>query len=148
MELQEIKKQLWNSVDARFQRRTLTVCIGVLAFFCVVMALLWKVSPGTVRLMSCAACVVLLPLLLWRLWKLARIFRNAEQYIFFRGTLGSPRGDRKAVSFRVKTPDGKLRRTDKLFYIRNLQPLLSDWLDQTVTVAWNRATDTVVVIGR
>ncbi len=135
-------------MDAQFQRRMLVVCIGVLAFFCAIMAVLWRFSPATVMLLSGMACAVLLPLLLWRLWKLIRIFRNADQYIFFCTTLSAPKGNHKVLAFPVKVPGGGACWTDKIFYVRKFQPLLSDWLDQTVTVVWNRETDMVVVIGR
>lgn len=148
MELREIKKKLWNSVDAQFHRRTLTVCAGVLAFFWAILALLWRITPGTAVLMAGMANVVVIPLLMWRSWKLISIFRHAEQYLFFRTTLSAPKGNRKAVAFPITVPGGAQCWTDKIFYIRNIQPLLSEWLDKTATVAWNRETGRVIVIGK
>lgn len=148
MDKSEIYRQLRNSVDVRFQRRTLTVCIGCLLFLGVIMAVLWQITPGTVVLMAVMGGAVLLPLFLWRLWRLIRIFRNIEHYTFFCTKLSAPKGNRKVLAFPVTVPGGELCWTDRIFYIRNLNPLLSDYLDQTVTVAWNRETSMVIVIGK
>ncbi len=148
MDESKIRKRLWNSVDARFQRGMLMAAVGSLAFFGAIMAVLWQITPDTARLMVVMGCAAVLPLFLWRLWTLIRIFRHIEQYTLFRTKLSAPRGNQKAAAFPVAVPGGGQCWTDRIFYIRNLQPRLSDWLDQTVTVAWNRETGRVIVIGK
>ena len=141
MELRELKKQLWNSVDRKYHGCMLFACtmlLSVTAVFCwlLIREFAWSIlSVGGI-------------LLLVLLWKLLRIFYKASHYTVFRSTLSAPKGDRKAVAFTGKAPDGTQCWTDRIFYLRNLPPLLSDWLDQTVTVAWNRETGRVIVIGK
>ena len=147
MELQETKRQLWNSIDAKFHCKTMTVCAGMLVFLSVILALLWMMSPDTAIFMLLAGCFVLLPLLLWRTWKLIRIISHADQYVFFRAKLGAPKGNHKVVSLSVNLPNGKRAMTDRIYYLRKFQPRLSDWLDKTATVAWNQVTGVVIVIG-
>ena len=141
MELQEIKKQLWNSVDRKHHGRMLFACTMLLS---VTAALCWLLIREFAWVVLSVGGLLLLVLL----WKLLRIFYKVSHYTVFRTTLSAPKGDRKAVAFPVKAPDGTQCWTDRIFYIRNLQPLLSDWLDQTVTVAWNRETGRVIVIGK
>ena len=141
MELQEIKKQLWNSVDRKYHGRILFACTMLLS---VAAALCWLL----IHEFTWVVLVVGAFLLLVLLWKLLRIFNKASHYTVFRTTLSGPKGDRKAVAFPVKAPDGTKYWTDRIFYIRNINPLLSDYLDQTVTVAWNRETGRVIVIGK
>ena len=141
MELRELKKQLWNSVDGKYHRRMLSACTMLLAITAV---LCWLLIRELVWVVLPVGGFLLLVLF----WKLFRIFYKASHYTVFRTTLSAPKGDRKAVAFPVKVPDGTQCWTDRIFYIRNLQPLLSDWLDQTVTVAWNRETGRVIVIGK
>jgi len=145
MELREIRKQLWNSVDGDFHRRSLAACGILTVFTAMLCTLLWRFSA---REFACVLLAVSGLCWLVPIYRLLRIFRKSAHYTFFRTTLCMPKGNRKAIAFPVMVPGGEQYWTECIFYIRNLKPLLSDYLDKTVTVAWNRETGMVIVIGK
>ena len=94
------------------------------------------------------------PLLGFYLWRILRIFRQAEHYSFCRTTLDRPHSGimRNTMNFSVliRLPDGtqRMRSTHSIFYAYGFTgPLMEDYINREVTVAYNEETETVVVIG-
>lgn len=90
--------------------------------------------------------------LIWGL-RLLRLYRNLGGYIIVRAVLGESKQwyNKSATSLPVYIGESMwgpvTARTNRIFYRRGFsQPQLSDYENRTVTVAYNRMTDTVVVL--
>lgn len=88
------------------------------------------------------------------LWLTLRIFRKAEQYIFCKCELTQPHSSPLLRSFyftvAIQLPDRstKIADTHAIFASHGIVgPLMEDYVNSTVTVAYNPATGMVVVIG-
>lgn len=104
--------------------------------------------------MGIILAILLGPLLGFYLWRILRIFRQAEHYSFCRTTLDRPHSGimRNTMNFSVliRLPDGtqRMRSTHSIFYAYGFTgPLMEDYINKTVTVGYNEETETVVVIG-
>ena len=83
------------------------------------------------------------------------IFRRAERYVFCKATLSQPHGglirDTMYFTALVIDPDTGEKffaDTHAIFFTRGIcQPLMEDYANTTVTLACNRETGMVVVIG-
>ena len=95
------------------------------------------------------------PIFGYWLWHLHQIYSSPEEYCFYHCTLTSPHQKlwtRGMMYFTVIIEDpeeGTLARdTNAIFTSYGLVgPLMEDYLNQTVTIAYNRETGMVVVIG-
>ena len=156
MDWAEFRMWLWNSVDAEYYRRILGAGIAILCYFGALCGVLFWFAKDVAVFMAIAGCTAILPLLAWRLWQLLRIFRKVAYYRFYKTTLSGPRcpkGNNRVFFFPVTIRDSEMgiiqRRTATIYYARKrFGPMLKDYLDRTVTVAWNRETDMIVVIRR
>lgn len=107
----------------------------------------WKVPVGF-------AVIFLLPFWVFYLWRTVQIFRKAEKYIFCRCVLSQPHQNPwlQTMYFTVviEGPDGRknVRETHAIFPSHGLiGPLVEDYVNRTVTIAYNEETEMVVVIG-
>lgn len=99
--------------------------------------------------------VMMGPYLLFCTVRTVKIFRKLDQYAICKATLVTPHGGllRDTIYFTalVTDPDtGEKFHADThaVFFARGIiQPLMEDYINTTVTLAWNRETDMVVVIG-
>lgn len=98
--------------------------------------------------------LVMLPFLIYYGCRLIRIFRRADRYVFCRVTLSEPHHNfwHKSYSFTVTLGHPEIghrtRQTQPIFLPYGaFEPLLVNYMNQTVTVAYNPLTDTLVVIG-
>ena len=98
---------------------------------------------------------LLAPYLIFCTIRTFNIFRKAERYAFCKATLSQPHGGlmRDTIYFTalVVDPDtGEkfLADTHAIYFTRGIcQPLMEDYANTTVTLAVNRETGMVVVIG-
>lgn len=151
-----IRERLWDSLETQAAIRYLITGV-ILAVFCILLGMreLRYMEPGF-RILGTAIVSALcaLPVLLFSLIRLFRIFWKSEHYHFCKATLSNPRGGnlRHTIRFRVLLEDSEGRKftadTHSIFYTRGLiGPLMEDYVNQTVTIAYNEETGMVTVIG-
>ena len=152
--LSEIRARLWDSLEMAHVRVQLIVLAAAYAVF---MLIFWFRSvpvPEIRTVMLSIVSILFLPVLLFWLWRVWRIFRSPEEYVFCRTELGQPHHFpmlRGMFTFMgVVEADGSrfAVETHAIFADRGIvQPLMEDYIGRTVTIAWNRKTEMVVVIG-
>ena len=99
--------------------------------------------------------LMLAPYLIFCIIRTANMFRRPEDYFFCRTVLRQPHGGliRDTIYFTamVEDPDGGRKYgvdTHAIFFARGIcQPLMETYANATVTLAVNRETGIVVVIG-
>lgn len=98
--------------------------------------------------------LTLLAILGFYLWRILCIFRNPEGYIFCDCVLNQVHSNPFLRSFfftvRVEMPDGRTEYVDThaIFATHGIfEPIMEDYVNSTVTIAYNPSTDMVVVIG-
>ena len=98
--------------------------------------------------------VMLLPIAMFYGWRIISIFRKEEHYWFCRCVLSQPHPGalRYTMYYTVllEDPEGRKfpARTHAIFYSRGfIGPTIEDFTNKTVTIAYNRETGMVVVIG-
>ena len=99
--------------------------------------------------------VLIAPYLIFCTIRTFGIFRKAERYAFCRATLSQPHGGlmRDTIYFTALAEDPDtgekfIADTHAIFFTRGIcQPLMEDYANTTVTLAVNRDTGMVVIIG-
>ena len=145
---------LWGSMEMAHVRMQLIVW-AVAYGFCLVLFWFRAGSIPQVRpvMMVFTSLLFLPPVGFWllRVWN---IFRRADEYVFCPTELNQPhhaplRRDMFSFMGVIETGEGRFAvETDAIFAGRGIvQPLMEDYIGRTVTVGWNRETETVVVIG-
>ena len=156
MDKQEIRNKLKGSMEVATIRLWVKIELGMVALVCGLhflasMGAYWDVDPWAFY--GLVAGIVLIPMFGVHAWELRRIFRKAESYRFFEAKLTQPHGTYfRAMYFTVLLRDGDgtiISRTHAIFGTGKHQwgPLMEDYLNKTVTVAYNEETEEVVVIG-
>ena len=156
MDKQEIRDKLKNSIEVSTVRLWVKIELGMVALVCGLhflasMGAYWDVDPWAFY--GFVAAIVLVPMFGVHGFELWRIFRKAESYRLYETKLTQPHGTYwRAMYFTVLLQDegGTLiRRTHAIFGTGRQQwgPLMEDYLNKTVTVAYNEETEEVVVIG-
>ena len=143
----DTRTKLFHSLEVEhYGKQIATVGIVVLIFGTIL--LLRQLSLGVLFTLT------ILPLLIYYGYRLIRIFRCADQYIFCRVTLSEPHHNfwTKSMYFTVTLEHPEISRrsrdTQPIFATHGIvPPLMEDYVNQTVTVAYNPLTDTLVVIG-
>lgn len=140
-------KKLLHSVEMGFYRRQLTV-LGI--FFLILCASAFSRDPAV----GIIFVILFLPLLIFYLYRVFRVLHRREGYIFCKVALDQPNYHfwHKTYSFTVTLEHPEIsrrsRQTQPIFMPYGVfEPLLVDYVNQTVTVGYNPETDTVVVIG-
>lgn len=152
----QIRERLRDSLEMQAAIRYLIIGI-ILAVFCVLLGMreLRYLEPGF-RILGTAIVTAIsaLPMLIFSLVRMIRIFWKPESYHFCKTTLSNPKGGnlRHTIRFAVLLEDSEGKKfmadTHSIFYTHGLiGPLLEDYVNQTVTVACNEETGMVVVIG-
>ncbi|MBR2048696.1 MAG: hypothetical protein IJ960_08890 [Oscillospiraceae bacterium] len=146
----EIKSMLRRSLDRKVYLRSLwgvVIAVPVSLAYCQ-----FRYSEVSARMLLILAPVIAVFVLSWGL-RLARLYRQPEGYIIVKATLGTSGQwySKSGVSLPVYLEDPWMgpvtARTNRIFHRRGFaQPLLADYENRTVTVAYNRYTDVVVVI--
>lgn len=144
----DTRQKLLHSLDMVFFRRQFILC-GVFALIAILVPFL----SGTPDMGILPICMVL-PLLAFYLYRIWQIFREQERYIFRKVKLEEPHHNfwTKTMYFTVTFEDPRGQRisrdTRAIFYVQSItEPLMEDYVNQTVTIAYNPLTDTLVVIG-
>lgn len=158
MEKTDIRRELRDSLELAVIRQDI-------ALVCVLVPLILLPSGCAARgfrdpnfWIPAAAVTVLtvLPFLIHGLWVTLRIFRSTDCYTLYRAKLSQPhqcKWGRGAMYFTIVLEDpadgGKfIVNTRPIFASYGfIGPLLEDYINKTVTVAYNEETDVVVVIG-
>ena len=155
MEKKEIIQKLKDSLEVSIHRQSLALvlivtasALGIYTFFHIEdfrNVELWK-------MLSIITGIVILPIYAVEGWALWKIFRKAGSYRFYRTTLGALHSCKwtRFMYFTVvlQDPDGaRIVNTNPIFSTRNGGALIEDYVNQTVTVAYNEETGEVVVIG-
>ena len=152
----EIREMLRDSLEMQVAVRYLITGV-ILAVFCILLGMreLRYMEPGH-RILGTVIVSALcaLPVLLFSLVRTIRIFRKPQSYHFCKANLCNPKGGnlRHTIRFTVLLEDSQGRKfaakTHSIFYTRGLiGPLLEDYVNKTVTIAYNEETGMVTVIG-
>ncbi len=155
-DVKQIRQRLWDSLEMQAVIRYLAIAL-ILAVFCILLGMreLRYLEPGF-RIMGTAIITALsaLPLLIFCVIRTVRIFWKPESYHFCKTNLSNPKGGyiRHTIRFSVLLEDSAGKKfvadTHSIFYTNGFAvPLLEDYVNQTVTVAYNEETGMVVVIG-
>lgn len=151
MEAKEIKAKIWSSLDMTHVKLHFTIYLGFLILGGVMGALIdgMTILQG-LSITGLCALILLIPSLLI----FFRIIRKPDQYRFYRAVLGQPHGGypRGTMYFTVvlEEPDGEkfLVNTNTIFEAYGRVGIsMEDYVNKTVTIAYNWETENVVVIG-
>lgn len=147
--LTEIRSRLWNSAEMAHVRFNLIAWAAAYAF-----ALVMCIPGGEAGWMGVFLfSAMLLPFLVFWVWRLVNIFRRVEAYTFCRTELDQPHHfpmSRGMFTFMGVIEDEGRRfavETHAIFQAYGSRLVMQDYIGKTVTLAWNRETDMVVVIG-
>ena len=147
--MEEIKAKLKCSLEIAHIRTALVVWSFLVAAYVTALTLFW--GGLTVTAALCGA--FLLPLWIAYGWRYFRVFREMEHYTFHKATLHQPKANTfHAFYFTVEldTPEnGRITvKTSSIFLARGwLGPLMQDYVNREVTIAYNEETGLVVVMG-
>ena len=145
----EIKEKLKCSLEIAHIRSALAVWSFLVAAYITALTLFW--GGFTFTAILCGA--FLLPIWVAYGWRWFRVFRKMEHYTFHKALLRQPHANKfHAFYFTVELTSAEKGRittkTSSIFLARGwLGPLMEDYVNQTITVAYNPATETLVVIG-
>lgn len=151
----DAKKKLLNSVEFIHYRNQMI--IG-LVFYGIFLLLYWSrfsaIGSEGIVLILLILTVCFGPLIGYYIWCIARTLRRTDAYTFHRVTLSCPHQNfwLRTMYFTVVIEDPEGGRftadTNAIFLTHGvMSPLLEDYVNQTVTVAYNEETENIVVIG-
>ena len=153
MEKKEVNRDLLNgSLEVGCMRRDLIISLVIVGFY----LLLWRMmhEGAAFVLLSVIFGLCLSPVFGFWIWRLCRIYAKPEEYVFCKCTLSSPhqRLWLRSMYFTVvleTEEDGRIVvDTHAIFAPYGLVgPLVEDYINETVTIGYNRETGMVVVIG-
>ena len=153
MDKKEIKVQLRNSLEFKQLWNYFIVTAVILSLF--LLFAVWR-NPGEgIGLAAIIYGVLIAPYLIFCIIRTVNIFRRAGDYAICKATLSQPHGgllrDTMYFTALVIDPDTGEKffaDTHAIFFTRGIfQPLMEDYANTTVTLAVNRETGMVVVIG-
>lgn len=150
MDTAEIKEKLKCSLEiAHIRSAALIFTLIALAYIGLLM-----LSWGGWGLALVTIALVLVPLWGWYGWRAWMIFRSPEAYVFCKVTLSQPHSSPFFRTFYftlvLETPErGRFAaETSSIFQAHGwLGPLLEDYVNREVTIAYNEETQQVVIIG-
>ena len=149
MDTSEIKEKLKCSLELAHIRAALVLWSFLAAAYVTALTLFWAGLTFTVVL--CGA--FLLPLWVTYGWRYYRVFRKMDRYTFHRVRLSQPRANKfHAFYFTVELESPEkgavTTKTSSIFLARGwLGPLMEDYVNREVTLAYNEETGRVVVMG-
>ena len=151
MRKEDIIRRLRNSVELSHIKYRLATAAGLFGLPCLLL-LLGKYGPEP----SAIFCflIPLLVILGFYGWRLYRIFYKPEAYILCQCLLDQPHADPNLntimyFTVTLELPDGtaKTVETHSIFGLRIASPVFEEYINKTVTIAYNTTTGMVVVIG-
>ncbi len=152
--LSVIRSRLWHSAEMAHVRLQL-----------IAMAIGWAVAlviclpgaagvPGVLHMQAAFVSLFFAPFVIFWLWRTFRIFQSAQEYVFCRTELSQPhhaplgRGLFSFMGIIETEEDGRFPvETHAVFQGAGWGLVMEEYLGKTVTLAWNRETNMVVVIG-
>lgn len=156
MDTQQIKAKLRASLELQVLWRNLVLVLVIVIpvlIFCAIsqpdhLEFFWPYALFV-------ACLMILPVLIFCIVRTVQIFRKPEAYIFCRTALRQPHGGplRDSIYYTAVLEDpedgGKFFvDTHAIFYTHGIMsPTIEEYTNSTVTIAYNRETGMVVVIG-
>lgn len=151
--LSDIRARLWESAEmahVRFQILLWLACFGLSLLACGSGSNWQEEFP----IMAAITGIVFVPILGFWLWRVIRIFSRLDAYVFCPAELSQPhhaplgQGLFSFMGVIETEADGRFAvETHAIFHSSGVGLLMEDYLGKTVTLAWNRETDMVVVIG-
>lgn len=152
----ELREKLWRSLDMVYIRRNLVMMAllfgGLSLWFAIVASGSGDWTPFGAMLVVMA--LTMGPFAGYDLWHAWRIFRDVEEYTFTRCVLSNPSGGtlRHSIKFTVVLQDrwgSKFAaNTHSIFQTHGIGGLLlEEYVNKTVTIAYNNETEEVVVLG-
>ena len=154
----EIRQRLWHSLDMAYVKLNLSVCA-----VCIPLCLLvgWLSTLGYYTevprwpIIWFVTAIAIGPILVFCIIRTVNIFRHPESYHFCKTVLCNPKGGsiRDTIKFTVVLEDADGNRfaadTHSIFLThRNMLGLtLEDYVNQTVTAAYNEETGQVIILG-
>jgi len=157
MDKQEILDKLNSSLEVSTIRLWVKIELGMVLLVCILHFLAswnasWEIAPWSFY--GFVAAIVLVPVFGVHAFELWRIYRKAEFYRFYETKLTQPHSTYHARSFRftvlLRDSDGTIvAKTHSIFGASKYQwgPIMEEYLNKTVTVAYNEETGCVTVIG-
>lgn len=158
-DVKEIRRMLWHSLDMAYVKLWLFVCavctpILLLVFWLSSRGYHYRSDEQAVMIWVTIA-IVIGPILVFCAIRTFKIFRHPESYYFCKTKLSSPKGGshRDTIKFTVVLEDadgGKfIADTHSIFHTHtSMFGLgLEDYVNQTVTAAYNEETGQVIIIG-
>ena len=157
MTKQEIREKLKHSLEVSTIRLWIKIEIGMVLLVCGLHFLTslnayWDVNPWAFY--GFVSGITLIPLFGVHIWELRRIYRKYESIKFYQVKLTQPHSSHwfRSFSFTVllRDEDGTIiTRTHSIFGSSKYQwgPIMEDYLNKTVTVAYNEETEEVTIIG-
>lgn len=150
MDTSEIKEKLKCSLEIAHIRSEAVVCTLITAAYIALFTLAW----GGWVLALVVGMLVIGPFWCWFAWRSWKIFRSPGDYVFCRAMLSQPHSGRLRGTFCftvVLETEEKGRfaaNTAAIFQSGGwMGPLLEDYVNKEVTIAYNVSTEQVVVIG-
>ena len=149
MDEREIKEKLKCSLEIAHIRAALVLWSFLVAAYVTILTLFW--GGITFTMVFCGA--FLLPLWVTYGWRYFRVFRKMEHYTFHKATLTQPHANKfHAFYFEVELNPAEVgpitAKTSSIFLARGwLGPLMEDYVNREVTLAYNEKTGRVVVLG-
>lgn len=150
------RRRLWDSLEMHTIRRDFILTGVTVALVMILQACSARGSYDDSWILAViTSALVLLPFWIFYICRTLCIFRKPESYIFCRCQLSSVHQrifSRGAMYFTVLIEDPEGGRfvadTHAIFAAYGIMgPLVEDYINRTVTVAYNRETEMVVVIG-
>ena len=153
MDKKEIHARLRSSLEFKQLWSYFIITAVILSLFA-----LFAVFQNSGAEWGIAGCIygfLLAPYLIFCTVRTVNIFRKAERYAFCQATLSQPHGGlmRDTIYFTALAVDPDTGEkffadTHAIFFTRGIcQPLMEDYANTTVTLAVNRDTGMVVIIG-
>ena len=151
MDNKEIRQKLKASVDMAYVRVNITIYIIFLLIGLLMGLGRPELIPGSIGVFALCGLIMLIP----SLRILFRIYRDVSGYQLYKATLSQPHSGFPSgymyFTIVLEKPDGcrLIVNTNTVFqsYGTAFGPSMEDYVNQTVTVAYNENTGAVVVIG-
>ncbi|MBQ8237808.1 MAG: hypothetical protein IJZ39_06670 [Oscillospiraceae bacterium] len=154
MEIKQIRERLRRSLEMQVMWRNLIIVAVTTAVLLVIFAIGDEFDGFFWALAGFTTAVLIAPIAVFTAIRTYRIFRKPEAYIFCRTTPSQPHAGalRSTMYFTVllEDPDDGSKffvDTHSIFYSHGIvQPLMEDYINNPLTIAYNRETEMVVVI--
>ena len=151
-DLKKTRRRLWRTADMTYVRGWLVGLLAVEALAPLLFLMKGGFYDGFWKMTGIICGITAVPILLFCLWRVWKIYRQPQGYLFCRATLLSPHYSYlwKAMRFAVvvETLDGSKFPVDTapIFHTHGfIPPVMEDYSGRTVTIGYNETTGNIVV---